>query len=257
MSYAETKLRCGGSLLKFRLPSGTHLNLRYLTYQEFKIFWSLYQTESTPPSYIDELVALTIVQDDFFTKVWIDEQPAGICTTVAELIMFLSGDQRDGDLDILNQMIEASRAETNVLDNTLYSIICRVYPAYQFSDLDKLPFPEILRVYACAEKILLETGMISEPVVFKQNTGPEAIGEQSEAPPGTLVISHDEIRQSQRDAGSESTPSMMHDLEVEKLRMAQQYQKAQAAAKEATSYNDREEPKKRNLARSARKQKRK
>ena len=213
MDFASRKLECGGKLILLRFQDGTRLQVRYLSYKEYLIFRSLYLSNTVLDIRVDDLIANTVVQDSVFQSAeWLGEQRAGICRTIANLMMYLAGNHYDEDENILPQMLDAARQDAQTFDNTMFSTICRIFPAYQFKDLETLTFPEILRLFACAEKALLETGVIEKPFEITRQ------GEQQQPKKGQPVFTSDMAAWSEKAWGGMDNVAdiMRHDMAQKK-----------------------------------------
>jgi hypothetical protein len=163
LSYEERKLQLSGKLLLLRFPHGLYLQVRHLTYKEYLIFRSLYQANTVPSYVIDTLIAKSVVQDDVFQKdEWLAKQRAGLCKTIADLVMYLTGSNQQVEIEVFQAMLNGARHDAQSFDNIMFSTICRVFPGYKVSDLEQLAYPEIVRLFANAEKSLIDSGLIKE-----------------------------------------------------------------------------------------------
>lgn len=214
MDFASRKLQCGGKLILLRFPDGTRLQIRLLTYKEFLIFQSLYLSNTISHNRIDDLIFQTVVQDEFVTAEWLSDQRAGICTTVASLVTYMGSNHYNSQDDTFIDMLNAARLDAQQsFDNTMFSIICRAFPSYRFLDLEQLTFAEILKLFACAEKFLLESGVLKEPINIGRADKPEHI---KTAPKEQFIVTKGMEGWSQRAWGGDNEAEILrHDLAIE------------------------------------------
>ena len=144
----------------------TEVIFKLLEWREFKALDECLRCGISKTN-IEELVWELCVVDDKQTdpKYWSDLN-AGIITTVADTIMHLSGASVVNP-ELMNlQMDEQRLLSQNVIED-LIALICRVFPAYKPEEIYNMKFPQILLRAAQAEKLLLESKQITEPIVFK------------------------------------------------------------------------------------------
>ena len=229
MDFASQKLECGGKLILLRFPDGIRLQVRPLSYKEFLIFQSLYYDNEIRDYHIDDLVFKTSVQDNFASTEWLDEQKAGVCRTVANLIMYLASNHYDELDTTFVSMLNAARADAQSFDNIMFTMICKVFPAYTFQTLEKLSFAEVLKLFACSEKHLLDTGVLSEPMMPEYTGAPtEQQATTATGPAKQLVIPSGEIAASEMAFGNSMDDEFeirQHDIEMEKAYKAYMAQK--------------------------------
>lgn len=123
--------------------------------------------------------------------------PAGIVSSTAEAILYLSGAGED-TLEYTETLLEAYRNNSGNIVSFMKRIICSVYNSYKFSDLEELNYQQLIEIFVSAEQSLLEHGImeekfrISRPEEEKAQSIGETIRqdmeefEEFEAPPPTV-----------------------------------------------------------------------
>lgn len=101
------------------------------------------------------------------------QMPAGIITTVAQAIASLSRGEilpdSSGKIDVVafeNRLNVHRMQSMSSLEQQMYTIICSVFKAYTFEALNKLPYQQLLGLFANAEHHLLTINAIKEPLSF-------------------------------------------------------------------------------------------
>ncbi len=137
---------------------------RLLTYKETKsLQGALFSNLFTPLEAEDKVFDLCVLDDTI--KNIKDILPAGIISTVADVIMYLSAIPTDAGG--LNEQLNMGRAEYQSDPFVqLSSLICQVYP-YKLEDLKIMSWMDIVRLATAAEFMLLKTGELGEPLVFQ------------------------------------------------------------------------------------------
>jgi hypothetical protein len=80
-----------------------------------------------------------------------DNLPAGLVTTVAQLVLYFSSPKNVGEL---NLMLNISRQSISDAREQAIITICEAFPAYLPEVLEKMTWPTLLRRLAQAERIL-------------------------------------------------------------------------------------------------------
>jgi len=93
------------------------------------------------------------------------EIPAGIIHSVAELILYLSGIGSD-KVKYTLEFLDICRGTVNSPTTMMKRIICSVFSGYTFETINDLSYQELINVFAQAEAMMLETGMIPNPYEF-------------------------------------------------------------------------------------------
>lgn len=184
----DNKINNGGVMWGFGLNNGTHIPFRCLSYGEFKSISTTLQAGVITPQAIWQWVTDKCVLDPAWAS-YVEVAEAGLTQTLGELILLLSG---PSDFGTLNHQLNQARELTGSVEFQMKSAVCRVYPGYTMESLDKLVFENLLQVFAQAERVLLETGQITEPF---QINDPSAPLPQDEPVPGQKhgVVSDAEI----------------------------------------------------------------
>jgi hypothetical protein len=97
---------------------------------------------------------------------------AGIPETIAKLILYLSG-VNDQFIDYTETLLDLFRSQSSDLLSTMKRTICNVFSGYKMSDLDKLTYQELLKLFVDAETVLVEQGIITDRLKIKEPEQPE------------------------------------------------------------------------------------
>ena len=108
-----------------------------------------------------------------YTDDEIEILPAGYAEALYSVIMELSDSGTLGNtpdelsLDKLNFKINIGRVKARrTIDIHMFTIICSVFKGYTFEALEKLSFDRICEIFAAAEKHMLDTGQLTNPIEF-------------------------------------------------------------------------------------------
>lgn len=138
---------------------------RPLTLQEHDIYTKIIELE---------LSLIGKLQDTIFREIVLDpsvidgmyQTPAGLVPSIVNAAMLVSGNllRTDDDMDKMNADIHEMRqaVSTNPYEQFLL-VICKAFPTYTPSDLEKLEYQEILRLLVMAEQMM----GLEEPIVLK------------------------------------------------------------------------------------------
>lgn len=224
MHFPSHKLKYGGKVLLISFPNGNTYNCRHLNYGEYIVFNSLYQALTVPSHQVDELIAKTVVLDSIFQDTeWLNKQKAGLCKTISNLVMYMATNHYDqGDIDTFSQMLNMARHEARSIDNVMFTIICRIFPSYSFDSLKKLTYAEIIRLFANAERLMLDTGQIQEPFQFgniDEDSPKQAVksSQYKVNKEGKMVVPMSEVHASQALRAGDDDVVMAHDNEIKKM----------------------------------------
>tara|TARA_R110002020_G_scaffold268819_4_gene484136 strand:- start:13726 stop:14571 length:846 start_codon:yes stop_codon:yes gene_type:complete len=228
MEWFDHKIQYQGKVFQLRFPNGIYFYIRHLNYGEYRTFNTLYSSPSASRFYVDELVAKTVVLNSFFTDDWLTEQKAGICTTISSIVMYLGGDHSaSADHSYLNSLVEIAQQDSASLSTAMYARICNTFPAYKFSDLDNLTFPEVVRLFSAAEKLLVDMGMLEsfskittaeEEVLRSAGSGPRPSGTTSSDVP-KFVVTEKDIKQSYAQFGDQENMGDVREAMIEQEQM--------------------------------------
>ena len=180
------KIKASGDLFGFQLDDGQLIPFKLLSYKEYK---------SLAGSLNTGIVTADVIFDYIFSKCVLDplvleakeDQYAGLVQTLGELILNLSGPK---DEQVLQGLINQARLHTGKVELQMKGAICRVFPGYTMDKLDELTFPQLVQVFAIAERIMLDSGVIEKPFeIVVPNTEVDKIA------PGKGVIKQSEINE--------------------------------------------------------------
>lgn len=113
-----------------------------------------------------------------------DSLPAGIESSIAQTILFLSGVSENA-YDYTEQLIDLYRDSINGSLLVMKRVICQVFSGYTFDKLDELNYQELIEVFACAEQTLIDRGIIESRITFSR------IGEEAPQEPIEQIIQRD------------------------------------------------------------------
>lgn len=150
------KIKAAGDLFGFQLDDGQLIPFKLLSYKEYKSLTSTLMAGHISPDIIFDYIFNKCITDEFLIGV-IEEQQAGLTQTLGELILNLSG---PGDKVFLEDLLSQARAQTSKVELQMKAAICRVFPGYTMEKLDELTFPQLVRVFAQAERVMLDSGVI-------------------------------------------------------------------------------------------------
>lgn len=128
--------------------------------QQYQKLLSICQTESEINNVYDSIFDL-YVQNKELKDVEADV-PAGISESIARTIMLLSGGG-DSSKEYTIRLFAEFRQDVGSIFAFMQRTIVQSFPSYSFSDLNDLSYPELVNIFAHAEKILLEKGIIKVP----------------------------------------------------------------------------------------------
>ena len=154
-----------GSVFVLELPDGLIVPFSLLSLSDFFTYSKALSSNITPSWVVENEIFTKCVKDEVLIDN-IYQQKAGTPTTVASTILQYSAPNSQEEL---SYFLNYNRS---VVDNVLYrliNIICLAY-SYTPDDLLKKDVQEIFFIFALAERKLLETGMLSEPVGFESQT---------------------------------------------------------------------------------------
>lgn len=129
------------------------------------------------------------------------DMPAGIVQSVGDLILFLSG-VTEHALEYTQELFDTFREEVARPMSYMKRVVCSVFSAYTFENLDDLDYQQLVEIFINSEKMMMEAGLIDEPFTFdtpkrgvRMPTGPSGpmgvpsgpIARPSGAPPGVTA----------------------------------------------------------------------
>lgn len=152
----------GRDVYATQLPSGEIIPWKPLTIEEFLEYDRLSKIKQYADVYLEDEVFCKCVLDKAYINN-IGQQKAGIISAVATSILAYSGPSSPEDL---NLMLEVNRRKTTEAIHSIVELICLGFPAYKPEDLYSMNYETLMLRAAQAEKKLLSSGLIKEPIKF-------------------------------------------------------------------------------------------
>jgi len=88
-----------------------------------------------------------------------DDLRAGVPTTLAQLILYMSG---PNDMRLVQDLLTVERHVAQTFESQMRTTICRAFNGYTMDKLDDLSFPQLVKLFAEAEASLLNAGLIEK-----------------------------------------------------------------------------------------------
>lgn len=151
-----------GECFAIRLPDGQLIPWRALAVSEYIEYERLLQSGVYPRARLENEIFEKCVLDKTLVNE-IGKARAGVVTAVADAVMAHSGPQ---SLQDLNQILEFSRHRAAQVVHDLSSLVCTAFPGYTPEDLEKLDYITFMLRVAQAEKKLLQSGLLQQPISF-------------------------------------------------------------------------------------------
>lgn len=151
-----------GEVFVLELPDGQQVPFKLLQLKDYFSYSQSLDNGLIPPSIIENEIFQKCILDEVLIAN-IHKQKAGTPTSIANTILQYSA-PRSGEE--LNYFLNYNR---HVVQNILYqivNIICLGFNGYTPDDILSKDIHEIMLLLAMAERKLLETGMLSEPLDF-------------------------------------------------------------------------------------------
>lgn len=148
-----------------QLPDGQKIPWAPLSVGEFLYYDRLFGSGHYPDSYIENEVFRKCVLNPVLTK-QVDRLKAGIVSTVVYNIMQFSS---PSNLDELQYLLNVSRHNANMIVYDLVNTIIQAYPSYKPDELLALDIETFMLRVATAERKLLSTGFLKEPLAFESS----------------------------------------------------------------------------------------
>ena len=127
---------------------------------------------------IYEAIFRYVVEDDWLAYNNSD-MPAGIPTTIARLVISLSG-LGEESIQYTEQLFEAYRNQANNTLQYMKRFICHTFPGYTFETIDKLNYQQLVKVFVQAEIVAKENHSFSSPGDTVQQTNIDDIIREGE-----------------------------------------------------------------------------
>jgi hypothetical protein len=103
-----------------------------------------------------------------------DDLRAGVPDLIAKVVFHMSG---PNDVEFITGILDAEREVAQSFESQMRATICRTFSGYTMDKLDELSFPELVRLFAEAEEMLLKAGVIEKPFeIYDKNEREEKSG---------------------------------------------------------------------------------
>lgn len=146
-----------GDLYKVVFEDYTTVVFRLLSFKEYEQYHSLY-LQSLIGSFDTTIFDRCKIQLSANKE---KELRAGVIYTITNIILQLSGPSTVEDWAV---QLEESRNQLHNIVAQVEMIICKAFPAYRPEDIWDMNWNQIVHRLAQAEAILLQTGMLKEPI---------------------------------------------------------------------------------------------
>jgi len=151
-----------GSVFVLELPDGLLVPFSLLSLADYFSYSKAFSAEIVPKSILENEIFQKCVKDEVLVDN-IYKQKAGTPTVVANTILQYSAPQSSEELDyFLNYNRE-------IVSNALYqvvNIICMAFSGYTPDDILSKDIHEITFLLALAERKMMESGLLAEPINF-------------------------------------------------------------------------------------------
>lgn len=155
----ELKQKIGDNLYCFNFPDGTVIPFRLMTLGEYNNCRTSLVIGAIPAQDIYDSIYQSCVLNRAYREN-MDQLKAGIPDLVAKTIYYMSG---PNDLNFMQQLLDVERNVAETFESQMKVTVCRVFPGYTMNMLDELKFPQLIKLFAEAESVLLQTGNITKP----------------------------------------------------------------------------------------------
>ncbi|MHA2063331.1 MAG: hypothetical protein ACXABY_03000 [Candidatus Thorarchaeota archaeon] len=164
-----------GSVYATVLPDGQTIPWKPLPIGEYLQYEQLLEGQVYPRAILEDEIFKKCVLNQVLVSD-IDKLRAGVVAAVVAGIMAHSGPPTPGHLQ---QMMDLSREAASSVLHELTALTCQAFPAYKPEDLYSLDYETFMLRAAQAERKLLNTGIIHEPITLEVRQP----GEQQQRPP--------------------------------------------------------------------------
>jgi hypothetical protein len=146
-----------GDLYRVVFEDNTTVVFRLLSFKEYEHYYSLYFQGliGSHDISIFEKCKVQIIQGKE------EELKAGIIYTITNIILRLSG---PSSIEDWATQLKESRNQLQNIKAQVEMIICKAFPAYRPEDIWDMKWDQIVHRLAQAEAILLQTGILKEPI---------------------------------------------------------------------------------------------
>ncbi|MHA2064314.1 MAG: hypothetical protein ACXABY_08035 [Candidatus Thorarchaeota archaeon] len=153
------KEQVGDNLYCLNVPDDIVIPFRLLSLGEYNSCRTSLAIGVIPAQDVYDHIYKTCVLNKAHTE-YTDDMKAGIPNLVAKVIYYMSG---PNDIEFMQQLLDVERNVAQTFESQMKTTICRVFPGYTMNMLDDLGFPQMIKLFAEAESVLLQSGAISEP----------------------------------------------------------------------------------------------
>jgi len=173
----------GRKVYKICFPGGEEVSFRLLTWNEFNVYRDALFRKSIPQDIIEEAIYRQCSLFDSASARGPNSK-AGITSTVASLIMSMSGPVEYSDF---NTAMDLIRPTVDSVDSQIIMIICKAFPAYKPEEVTAMPWGTVLQRLAQAERILMSQNppALAEPIKLLP---PEEMSKQATKKPGKINV---------------------------------------------------------------------
>ena len=155
----DLKQQVGDNLYCLNFPDGIVIPFRLLSLGEFNSCRTSLAIGIIPAQDVyDSIYQMCVLNEAY--KQHTDGLKAGVPGLVSKVIYYMSG---PNDIAFMQQLLDVERNVAETFESQMKTTICRIFPGYTMSMLDDLKFPQVIKLFAEAESVLLQTGQITEP----------------------------------------------------------------------------------------------
>jgi len=70
-------------------------------------------------------------------------------------------------IEYTNNLLDLYRSNSNSVITRIKTTICKTFGGYKFSDLDKLNYQELIKIFTQAEQVLIDLGIIEKENILR------------------------------------------------------------------------------------------
>jgi len=146
------------------LDNGQRIPWSPLSVGDYLYFEDLFQSGQYPSAFIENEIFKKCVKNPVLVN-QIDKLKAGIVSTVVTTIMVNSS---PSNLEGMEYQLNLARIKSNAILHDMVNMVCQAYPAYKPEEIYTMDFNTLISRVAIAERKLLNTGILKEPISFLQ-----------------------------------------------------------------------------------------
>lgn len=161
-----------GNVYVTLLPDDLVIPWKPLSIEDFFVFTKILQSKKYPFSFIEDEIFKKCVVDPVLVN-HIHQLKAGTVTTVATAILSVSGPTSAQEIEISLQLNRAEINSRGVFYDLLI-LVTQAFPTCTIEYLNNLSFDKFMQHVALAERKLLSSGMLQEPITFSAETPVES-----------------------------------------------------------------------------------